>query len=411
MCQDDGDAGRMDSDKPAEPASSEFHDRIDDSLFAESGWDTALGEYGQLEASKKPRVVHDFATFLQELLHGEHMDDVVVFRDGIRKLQMEDCVPEYLRKVLGTTSNVRTALMEMDAASLEQIDGHVYSFENGKEDEPVRKRADGEYTEGLLEKRTVMRTCPHQSYYITELQMQKCNKYRHPEDNQYTRTLIKRSVKDLMSQEQRDLMTYWDRYNEGGFLGSKLMGSPLHIDQCLWSNIGRNWAGYKIMALWKFDDENIVKNHRRQLFLPPLSEDDKFALKSAIKIVIAHPGDIFLFSGANPHMAMVVSDKLSYTTYESFINSHPTHLDIFCKSNTAEHPESFHMRESTLEDIKFEIIDQVNDQIEALEEGKFAGQAAEQILKTSSLLRSRDQLLREEIYTPRKHKIPKTSTC
>ena len=62
-------------------------------------------------------------------------------------------------------------------AFLVQIDGHVYSFENGKEDEPVRKSAEGEYTEGLLEKKNVMRTCSEQNFYITELQLRKCNKY------------------------------------------------------------------------------------------------------------------------------------------------------------------------------------------------------------------------------------------
>jgi len=394
------------------PASSDILDRIDESMFAASGWNEALGAYGDIDSSKKARVVHDFPTFLQELLHGEHMDDVVVFRDGIRKLGMEDCVPDYLSKPLRNAKNVRTLLMEMEDDHLDKIDGHVYSFENGKEDEPVRKSAEGEYTEGLLEKKNVMRTCSEQNFYITELQLRKCNKYRHPEDNQYTRTILKRSVKDLMSKQQRDLMTYWDRYNEGGFVGSKLMGSPLHIDQCLWSNIGRNWAGYKVMGLWKLDDENVIQNHRRQLFSPPLSQSEKEALHSAIKIVLVRPGDMFLFSGANPHMAMVVSDQLSYTTYESFINTHPTHLDIFCKTNTEEHPSSFHMRESTLDDIKFEIIDQVNDQIEMVECGELSGPAVETVINSSKLLRSHDQLLREEIYTVRKHKIPKvTEKC
>lgn len=34
-----------------------------------------------------------------------------------------------------------------------------------------------------------------------------------------------------------------DRYDEGFFAGGKCSGKGLHIDQVLWSNVGRNWQG------------------------------------------------------------------------------------------------------------------------------------------------------------------------
>ena len=38
------------------------------------------------------------------------------------------------------------------------------------------------------------------------------------------------------------------------------------------------------------------------------------------------PGDVVLFSGGNAHMALSVSDALSVTAYESFVNLHPRNL-------------------------------------------------------------------------------------
>lgn len=386
----------------AQEKSERLLDQIDAEMFAASGWNEALGEYGDLEPSKRARTVDNFQTFVHEMVYGNHMDDVVVFRDGIRKAGLSDSIPEYLRQPLMSQSTIRDLLENIDEPFLDRMDGHVYCFDDGHEDEPLRKQLDGSYTNGLLEKRNVMRQRSEQNFYITELQLRKEHKYRHPLDNQYTRTLLKRSVKDIIGKELRDMLVYWDRYNEGGFLGGKMMGSPLHIDQCLWSNVGRNWAGYKVMALWRLEDDELIENHRRQLFSPPLSKKEMKAMRSAVKVCIVRPGDLFFFSGANPHMVMCVSDDLSYTSYESFINNNPKHLETFCKSNTSEHNDHFHMRDSTLEDIKFEIVDQVNDQMEWIEDNKIHGEDAQLILAACRLLRSKDRLMHDEIYSPRK---------
>lgn len=433
------------------------------SIFRESGWHTAVGELHEIPVHQRPRVVEDVDSFFHQLLYGQHMDDIVVLPNGMRKAGLQDCLPSYLSDNLDRFTNVQDLLCNIDDDILDKIDGHVYSFAEGREDEVVRKGSDGEPLHGLLQKRhilaqrakgavvgglvvknnggrpeTKMMMDPSSdrnsddtsndkkvadpadsgeiesendsdeypdlegSIYITELQFRKEHKYRHPEDNRYTRTIVKRSAKDTLKGDQKHLPIYWDRYNEGGFLGSKFMGSPLHIDQCLWSNIGRNWAGYKIMAIWRMDDDETVDRHRRQLFSPPISEREKRALRNAVKIAFVRPGDMFFFSGANPHMAMCVSDTLSYTCYESFINSNPTHIDVFKKTNSSEHHEKFHMRDSTLKDIKYDIIDDMNDKLELIENNELSGLTCQIINNAAKQLRTNDSLMEDEIFSPRK---------
>jgi hypothetical protein len=39
------------------------------------------------------------------------------------------------------------------------------------------------------------------------------------------------------------MMPYWDVWDEGVFVGGAFSGSPLHVDQVSWSNIGKNFIG------------------------------------------------------------------------------------------------------------------------------------------------------------------------
>ena len=67
---------------------------------------------------------------------------------------------------------------------------------------------------------------------------------------------------------------YWDRHDEGVFIGNRGSGKGVHVDQVLWSNarasqvskksnkstdswifcclaeVGKNWRGYKLVAAW-----------------------------------------------------------------------------------------------------------------------------------------------------------------
>ena len=68
-----------------------------------------------------------------------------------------------------------------------------------------------------------------------------------------------------------ELMPYWDRYDEGVFIGALHSGSVLHVDQVGWSNIGKNWKGYKVLALWKYGAEVSPPSPHSRL-MPHLSD-------------------------------------------------------------------------------------------------------------------------------------------
>ena len=96
-----------------------------------------------------------------------------------------------------------------------------------------------------------------------------------------------------------------------------IAGSCLHVDQCLWSNVGKNFAGYKVVAVWPFGHEanEILDDHWSQLFRPVdrsvasnshVSPQHAAVLGKTVKMAILQPGDVFIFSGACAHMAMYV---------------------------------------------------------------------------------------------------------
>lgn len=169
---------------------------------------------------------------------------------------------------------------------------------------------------------------PDKHMYIAE--MRKLDKYKHPLTGEWVKTVVDTDMKDTVPPYWDFMMPYWDRFDEGVFVGGPLSGSPLHVDQVQWSNIGKNWDGCKLMALWKYgtDSHDFLDKHLRKLFVNTDDQEEMNQLLHACKIVIAQPGDLFIFSGANPHAVMCMGDSLSMTGYESFVNLNPVHAQV-----------------------------------------------------------------------------------
>ena len=155
--------------------------------------------------------------------------------------------------------------------------------------------------------------------YLAEMRF--TEKYRHAPSGEWTKTLLTKDFRDHITSEEADCTAYYDRYDEGVFVGGHESGSPLHVDQVSWSNVGKNFSGYKVMAVWKYGVESfsVLDKHLRQLFVGELSEGQVAALHETCKLVLVSPGDVFVFSGANPHTVMSVGEALSLTAYESFV--------------------------------------------------------------------------------------------
>jgi len=194
-----------------------------------------------------------------------------------------------------------------------------------------------------------------QHMYLAEMRF--LTKYRHSPSGEWAKTLLTKDFRDHITAQEADCTAYWDRYDEGVFVGGHESGSPLHVDQVSWSNVGKNFTGYKVMALWKYGEASfpVLDKCLRQLFAGELDQDQVAALKETCKLVVVSPGDVFVFSGANPHTVMSVGEALSLTAYESFVNINPRHVEVFIETRTDSHFDECWPEEEVLADIKEEV--------------------------------------------------------
>lgn len=309
-----------------------------------------------------PRLVETAEEFIDIALLGDHMDDVVVLKDGLKKLGMENAMPKDILAGVAKSSTVREFLDTLSPDRLQHLKGRIYysrqgKWELGKEKE-LKRSSKGEKLETLKSKKDELarnKEIRDDHMYLAE--MRYIEKYRHHPSDEWAKTLLTKDVRDCVSPNEGEATVYWDRYDEGVFIGGHESGSPLHVDQVSWSNIGKNWSGYKVMALWKYGVSSfpILDKHLRQLFVNGSGAEQMAALKDVCKLVLVSPGDVFLFSGANAHTVMSIGDALSLTAYESFVNLNPRHTEVFLDTATENHFEDCWPDEEVLEDIKEEV--------------------------------------------------------
>jgi len=166
-------------------------------------------------------------------------------------------------------------------------------------------------------------------------------------------------------------MPYWDRYDEGVFVGGRFGGSPLHVDQVSWSNVGKNFAGRKLLAIWAHGEASreMFDEHNYRLFVPPIADSEIRALASASRVALLQEGDVVIFSGGNAHTALSVSEELSLTAYESFVNFAPANLRLFLQSGTSAQYRQCRACLTMMEDIKLDVAESVADLISDIEGG------------------------------------------
>jgi len=324
-----------------------------------AGWPAALAT-----AEKQPRVVHTAQEFRESLLVGQHIDRVVVLRDGVRLLDQQHAVPPPLIHAARTQPSTTAFLDALDESLLSTLRGRVYITESDERDErEVKKADDGTPLDTLLDKRSALRreTDGTARVYIGELR--RAAKYRHPIDNRFVKTVCSFDVKDWLGRQTADAMPYWDRYDEGVFVGGRFAGSPMHVDQVGWSNVGKNFCGAKLLVVWPYGEESrdMFDALNYTLFTPPLREAERAALFRACCVALVRPGDAFVFSGANAHMAISLSTELSLTAYESFVNLNTTNLEAFLDTGTHRQYRQCRAQESMLEDIKLDVAESLYD--------------------------------------------------
>eukprot|EP00913_Durusdinium_trenchii_P012150 g11411.t1 len=99
---------------------------------------------------------------------------------------------------------------------------------------------------------------------------------------------VTESTKSLCLRHGRDWLAhlakwtlYWNCYDDGVFIGGRGSGKGLHVDQVLWSNLGKHWRGHKILVTWPAGAESarLVRDMGDAHFRAPLGKEQLEALK------------------------------------------------------------------------------------------------------------------------------------
>jgi len=336
--------------------------------LAVAGWPASLAE----DPSKRPKVLPNARALVDAVLFSSHVDEIFVLPNGVQLLGHDDVLPTHLTRALQGASSVRDFLCSIDEETLSSLRGRVYCYASDTlaGDEHELKTHEGASLDSLLDKRRALPLAhPEGNIYLAELRHRE--KYRHPLDGRWVKTLLARDVKDFVGRDRGNAMPYWDRYDEGVFVGARFGGSPMHVDQVSWSNVGKNFHGSKLLAVWPSGEasQTVFDAHNYRLFVPPLSPSEASALQSAARVALVRAGDLFIFSGGNAHMALSVSEELSVTAYESFLNLAPANLQLFLQSGTEQQYAQCRARQPMMDDIRLDVAESVGDLLCDIEEG------------------------------------------
>jgi len=400
-------------------------------LLEESGWPLDIFE----DPAKRPIVLHSVDEFVEALLYGDHMGKVVVLKDGITKLGLDKSIPSSISEVVNRCASVREFLNKLDDETLKDSNANIKYVNRGTNSEskgaakrqrslryhhgsnhdsnsssgenvPAEKNSQesnaDEWRRCLYSKvqtlKSVETDLSPDKLYVTELRKKK--KYR----NKYgcmTKSILNRDVCDFLGKDMVHRFPYWDAYDGGLFVGQRGAGSALHQDQCLWSNVGKNWTGFKLLAAWPFGEEGneVLDTNLDELFTPPLSKIQTDALRRAEVVALVSPGDVFLFSGADPHATLCVGDGISTTAYESFCNLNTRHISVFLSTSRDPHFEECHMDEQDVRDIKIEVGENMTDIIDNVNFGDWTDAKLISAIEAATDLLSKDEVVAENMST------------
>ncbi|CAJ1328041.1 unnamed protein product [Effrenium voratum] len=296
----------------------EFGNVADVLLMKESLW--------PIREDQKPQVVHTVDEFLEVVQMQTHLDRVVVLPRGIELLGQGAAAPEQLRQAASGSKSVREVLANLAEVS-QCFRARLWHYgQRGREKEikvPKKSTAGKDPDDkkclaslhrelGAQEKDGKVQS--DMALYISELRWQR--KVRHPLDNERVKTATNCDIFDVAPFARH--LPLWERSEGGIFVGERGAGSGLHVDQCLWSNVGRNWCGFKLFAVWPWLERHSILDDagKGTVFCPPLTQKEEEFLSRAKTVALVGPGDVWVFSGGQPHTALCVGDGVNICAYD-----------------------------------------------------------------------------------------------
>lgn len=278
---------------------------------------------------KAARVVPDAAALARALFYERHVDDVIVLRGGLKALGLEASVRRDVRAAARRGAGIAGFVRELGEEAVDRLDGRVYYWNTAGRERTLKRDRDGKLLRTLGEKlrsatdfddpdappaeRAVdgaeAGVAATGGLYIAELS--RTRKRKHPCTlDERSRTLLSRDAQDVLSTAAVCAMPSWDRGHV--FVGAAGTGSSVHVDQVNWSNLGKNFLGRKLLAVWPLgaESERVLSSWYRRLMRPagaptgPLPAEALAELEAACRVAIVEPGDVFVFSGANAHTTL-----------------------------------------------------------------------------------------------------------
>lgn len=321
------------------------------------------------DPDKSPHVCESRQAFVDELLFGQHVDRVAVLRGGLEMMDLADSMPRAFLDAARAHTSLFGFLDTLNSeVPLSSVDASLYYWD-GKREKRLKRDASGARVRDLAAKSEAVRSEPDRYQDPLYLAEMRYTRKRKLESGSRSSTILKQDVKDKL-QPSTSWLPMWDRGH--AFVGGKGSGSSVHVDQILWSNVGKNWTGHKLLFVWQYgmETERILKLLHKRILRPPFTADDRAILASAHRVALVGPGDMFVFSGANAHMTLGVGHPLSLTAYESFVNLNARNVSVFCRSGKREHFEECVMDDTDLDDLKDDIIDNIYDSLKRLRKGR-----------------------------------------
>ncbi|CAK9032767.1 unnamed protein product [Durusdinium trenchii] len=215
-------------------------------------------------------------SFMNFVKYGNHSQaQMCVLRGGLRKLGLSDSLPKALVEACKTQTSTVEAVLSSERLIGEELDGDVFVWGAEQGASWCKRR---EIRGGSLRRRLEEAQKEVEGSLLYMAELSKATKRPHHLTGEPCRTLTLRDVKDLQLPPLGDHegleLPMWDRGHS--FVGGRGVGSCLHVDQAWWSNIAKNYTGYKLVAVWSNCD---VLQLKGQLFRRPLSKEQTDALR------------------------------------------------------------------------------------------------------------------------------------
>lgn len=311
---------------------------------------------------QQPEVVHTVEAFLEAMLFEPHVDRVVVLPNGVRLLQQQDGLPTALTQAARSSQTLRGFLDNLGTEAIDKFRGRLWHYSNRGSEKEIKRDKKKCFSDTVSELRTQEQSGTVSSnapLYVSEMRWRE--KVKHPiEKEELVKTATNIDVYDFTPLAR--WMPLWERSEGGIFVGERGAGSGMHVDQCLWSNVGRNWCGFKLFALWPWEERHAILDDagKGSVFHLPLTEKEVGYLRRAKTIALLRPGDAWVFSGGQPHTALCVGDGLNISAYESFVPAHPEAVGVLVRSNTGNaHWKNCWMDDDDLDELYEDVVDRL----------------------------------------------------